>query len=106
MGLYTEQYHCPFEPEKLDMLIIPELGKAVMNTKPPEHRDPTIWPEAGMIEEIDLNRCIKRFCLDDYEEERRDAESRFRQLLNKGLEYISRARRLNMGKRKSFMARP
>ncbi|NLA83941.1 MAG: hypothetical protein GX854_05310 [Clostridiales bacterium] len=101
MGLYTEQYHCPFEPEKLDMLIIPELGKAVMNTNPPEHRDPAIWPEAGMIEEIDLNRCIKRFCLDDYEEERRDAESRFRQLLNKGLEYISRAR-AEHGKKEKF----
>ena len=36
MGLYTEQYHCPLNG-KMDMLIIPELGKAVMNTNPPEH---------------------------------------------------------------------
>jgi GTPase SAR1 family protein len=101
MGLYTEQYHCPFEPDKLDMLIIPAARKVVMNRTQPEHRNPADMEGVEQIEEIDLNICIKQDVLDMYEEERADAKKRYSDLLEKGLSHILKAKAAH-GEKENF----
>lgn len=102
MGLYTEQYHCPYEPDKLDMLIIPEIGKAVMNSTQPEHSDPEAMEDITQVEEIDLTICINQDILDMYEEERADAEKRSSVLLTKSIEHLAKAKAIHKEKEKFY----
>ena len=60
MGLYTEQYHCPYEPDKLDMLIIPAVRTVVTNSSQPYHLDPEGLEEKPSVETVDLDICIKK----------------------------------------------
>ena len=105
MGLYTEQYHCPFEPDKLDMLIIPAAQKVVMNSMQPDHSDPKDIEGIsyiGQVEEIDLGICIKLDVLAKYEEDRADAEKRSRDLLEKGISHIAKAKAAHGEKEKFY----
>ena len=91
MGLYTEQYHCPYEPDKPDMLIIPAINTAVLNNSPPYHFDPGNLEEIKPVEEIDLDICIRKEFLEEYEPERMDAEARSAALLQKAVDHLARA---------------
>ncbi|MDD2503465.1 MAG: PRK06851 family protein [Clostridia bacterium] len=104
MGLYTEQYHCPFEPDRLDMLIITAARIAVMNSTQPEHSTPKAMEgisNISQVEEIDLGICIKQDILAMYKEERADAEKRYRDLLEKGISHIAEAKAAH-GEREKF----
>ncbi len=105
MGLYTEQYHCPFEPDKLDMLIIPAARVVIMNSTQPDHSDPKSMEGIShvyKVEEIDLGICIKLDVLAMYEEERADAEKRYRDLLAKGISHIAKAKAAHGEKEKFY----
>ncbi|HHY83054.1 MAG TPA: hypothetical protein GX505_10325 [Clostridiales bacterium] len=101
-GLYTEQFHCPFEPEKLDMLIIPTFRTVVMNSSQPYHFDPGKLEGLNQIDEVDLDICIHKDSLNEYEEERADAEKRCHELLEKGIEYLAKAKAAHGAKEKYY----
>jgi hypothetical protein len=90
-GLYTEQFHCPYEPDELDLLIIPSINTAVMNTSQPYHYD-LDGQEIKPAEEIDLDICLNKNALMEYEPERMDAELRSRDLLEKAIAHLTRAK--------------
>jgi len=92
MGLFTEQFHCPYEPEKLDMLIIPSINTVVMNNTQPHHFDLARLEHIKPLEEIDLDITIRKERLEEYEPERLDAELRSSDLLEKGIAHLTRAK--------------
>jgi GTPase SAR1 family protein len=101
VGLYTEQYHCPVEPDKLDMLIIPAEKIAVVNISPPYHFDPGNIDGMNIVDEIDLNLCIEKDVLDEYEEERQQAEQRFYELLDLAIGHLAKAKKVH-GEREKY----
>ena len=104
IGLYTEQYHCPFEPDKLDLLIIPAAAIAVINSTGPDHFEPESLNDPAHLEEIDLGLCIRQELLSDYEEEWMEAEKRWRGLLDKGLTNVAKAKAVH-GENEKFFVR-
>lgn len=103
IGLNTEQYHCPIEPDKLDMLIIPVIRIAVVNYSPPYHFDPKNLEGVTVTGEIDLNICIQKDILSEYEEERQDAELRFHELLEKAIFHLAKAKEAQSEREKYYV---
>lgn len=95
MGLFTEQFHCPYEPDKLDMLIIPAINTIVMNSTQPHHFDTARLEYIKPIEEVDLDIIIRRDLLKEYEPERLDAQLRSYDLLEKGIAHLARAKSIH-----------
>jgi hypothetical protein len=91
-GLYTEQFHCPYEPDKLDLLIIPAINTALMNTSQPYHFNLGRLDGIKPADEIDLDICIRKDAMAEYEPERLDAELRSRDLLEKAIAHLTRAK--------------
>ena len=92
LGLYTEQFHCPYEPDKVDMVIIPAINTVVLNTTQPYHFDVKGLEEISVIDNIDLNICIRQKVLDEYEPEIVDAKARFHSLLDKAINHLTQAK--------------
>lgn len=91
LGLDTEQFHCPIEPEFLDMVIIPGLNTAVMNVTEPYHFK--VDQLKGLeVKVIDFNSCIRKEILEDYSSEICDAKGRFHSLLKKSIEHLSQVK--------------
>ncbi|HZK35260.1 MAG TPA: PRK06851 family protein [Bacillota bacterium] len=90
-GFYTLRLHCPYEPEKLDMLLIPSIGTAVLNSSQPHHLDIKKLNRVNIIEDIDLNTCIQKAELEPYGEEMQDARARYRSLIDKAVHALSKA---------------
>ena len=102
-GFYTEQFHCPFEPDKLDMMIIHDIKTVVINSTQPYHFDPFRMKELkNKIEEVDLDICISKEKLNEFEQERADAEKRCHELLNKGIEYLAKAKAVHGEKERYY----
>ncbi|MGI6705240.1 MAG: PRK06851 family protein [Clostridia bacterium] len=95
LGIDTEQFHCPFNPEKLDLLLLPSLKVAVVNTTQPAHRD------VGKIEglqikgEYNLSSFIRQDSLVWYMPEVRDAGDRYANLLDKAIAQLKKAKALH-----------
>ena len=92
LGLYTEQYHCPFEPDKIDMVIIPAAGTAVVNTTQPLHFDVHRLENVEIVEEIDLDLLKNPDVLEQYRDEIEDARTRFSSLLDKAIDHLAQAK--------------
>lgn len=91
-GLLTEQFHCPFEPEHLDMVIIPGINTVVLNTSAPLHYNLVKAEGLEIGRKINLNTCIKRELLDDYKPEFEDAKKRFYTLMAASIEHLANAK--------------
>lgn len=94
IGLYTERFHCPFEPDLLDMVIIPSINAAVVNTSPPFHFNihQTDDLKLRIEDEVDFSDCIRMDILEKYYEELADAEKRYVSLVYKAVAHIAKAR--------------
>ncbi|HOB19644.1 MAG TPA: hypothetical protein PKO35_02930, partial [Candidatus Atribacteria bacterium] len=90
-GFYTEQYHCPYEPDKLDMVIIPSIGTAVLNSSLPYHLDIKKLDQVRIIEEIDLNSCLRQQEIRQFDEELQDAKLRYNSLVAKAIRSLAKA---------------
>lgn len=91
-GLSTEQFHCPFEPESLDMVIIPEINTTVLNMSKPFHYNVTRIEGLRVEDRINLNVCIGKEMLKDYEPEMDEAKKRFYALMASAVEHLSKAK--------------
>jgi len=92
MGIYTEQFHCPFIPERVDLLIIPSIKVAVVNTSQPMHMDVTKVEGLHIVEEIDLSKLIRWEILAYYSNEAEDARNRYQSLVEKAVARIKKAK--------------
>lgn len=91
-GLYTEQFHCPFEPQYLDMVIIPRINTVVLNMSKPFHYNIPKIDGLRVEDRINLNICIQNEALKEYQPEIDDAKKRFYSLIASAVEHLSRAK--------------
>lgn len=91
-GLYVEQFHCPYEPDKVDMVIIPALNTIVTNTTQPFHPDVNKLEGAIIEDIIDLDLCISQEILGEYKAEIKDAKNRFNSLMDKVIDHLAKAK--------------
>jgi len=94
-GFFTEQFHCPFEPECLDMVIIHDIKSVIVNTSRPFHLDIASIENSAAVNKINLDACIKKDVLEEYKQEIGDAKERFYSLLSKAVSNISKAKSLH-----------
>ncbi|QGP90892.1 hypothetical protein MGLY_02050 [Neomoorella glycerini] len=91
-GLDTEVYHCPFDPNNIDMVIIPEIQVAAMNWQPPHDIDVQAIPGLQVAMAVDLNRFIDREHLSLYGNEIASAIVRYQAALDRAIAHIREAK--------------
>ncbi len=91
-GLDVEMYHCGFDPNSIDMVIVKEAGFAIFDsTLPHEH-----FPERENDEIIDMyERVIRAGTDEQYEQQIRDVSSRYRANMNEAISYLAQAKQMN-----------
>lgn len=94
-GLYTEQFHCPFEPEFIDMVIMPEINTAVLNMSKPFHYNVSKIDGLRVEDRVNLSICIQKNLLEEYEAEIEDAKKRFYSLIASAVEHLSQAKTIH-----------
>lgn len=95
LNLFTEQFHCPFEPDYINMVIIPQINAIVLNTSAPFGYSIDKYHGIVVTESINLDICIKGSILENYQSELEDARMRFYSLLDKAISHISQAKALH-----------
>lgn len=89
--LFTEIYHCPFNPDNYDLIIMPEIKVAVMNVEPPHTFDPS--PFSHLIAmSINLTEYIDKTKLATYTHEILSAKFRYQACLDRAVAYIRQAK--------------
>ncbi|MFZ5945933.1 MAG: PRK06851 family protein [Bacillota bacterium] len=91
MGINTEVYHCPLDPEKIDFLVIPKLKAAFINGTEPLKVDLGRFTTT----EIDFDQFLNADVLDKYEREIDYCKERFWEAYNRAIFYISEAKRVH-----------
>jgi hypothetical protein len=94
-GLYAEEFHCPFEPELLDMVIIPSINTAVLNTSMPFHYDVSKIEGLVIKGMVNFDTCIQEKILGQYTLELDDVKERFYSLVNKAVSHIRRSKSIH-----------
>ncbi len=92
-GLNTEQYYCPFDPTKLDCVIMPELNAAVINGAPPAKLALNSVSSLDRVRFFNLDHCTNKEILQRYVSELSEAEDRYEQALNRSVKYIAKAKK-------------
>lgn len=93
-GLDTEVYHCAFEPQRVDLVIIPEAKSAVLK----DAGEVGFKPETvkGLtINAVDLNGCLNQTKLEGSKDRLFSAGQRFASAFNRAIGYISEAKRVH-----------
>ncbi|OIQ60302.1 hypothetical protein MOTE_07030 [Moorella thermoacetica] len=93
-GLYTEVYHCPFNPRNIDLVILPEIKVAAMNVQPPHSYDPSSLPDLTAMK-LNLSSFIDRDKLAVYSHELSSAAYRYHACLDRAVAYIRQAKLTN-----------
>lgn len=98
-GLKVEKLHCPFDPEHLDGVLLPELSVAVINTSPPFHVDVDILKEVEKKEELNLI-----YHLNSIERQHiQDTYLRMKRLLEDASYYLRRAQQTHQALEKYYV---
>mgnify|MGYP000884157304 CR=1 FL=1 len=87
LGLSTEVFHCALEPAKIDHVVIPALGTAVINGSVPH----TYTPEKDDIV-ISTERFLNRHKLAAFKKETADAWQRYEDAFAAAITFIARAK--------------
>jgi GTPase SAR1 family protein len=90
-GHFVEEFHCPFDPTKLDLVIIPALQTAVVNNTHAASLDINTF-KSSIIKNFDLSTCLNDLHYEQYKGECSAAKKRFEDNLNGAVEYIRRAK--------------
>lgn len=90
-GIYTEVYHCGFDPNSLDMLIFPELSLAIFDsTAPHEH-----FPSRDGDEIIDVYPLAITPGTDErFEEELAPIKQRYASSMKQSITYLGEAKEI------------
>lgn len=91
-GFDVEIYHCGFDPNSLDMVILRELGMAIFDSTAPHEYFPT--QEGDEI--IDLYKVAILPGTDEiYSDQIKDISTRYRNKMNEGTTYLALAKQLH-----------
>ncbi|MFU0800898.1 MAG: hypothetical protein ACFWUE_09645 [Xylanivirga thermophila] len=88
-GFYMECFHSPFNPEHLDMLIIPQINKAIINNWGPFKYDNL---EDKTRYRIDVDVLLKSDVLKQYQDELKYVKQAFKDLIEQSIYYIGKAK--------------
>lgn len=83
----VEMYHCALNPNKVEHVLIPQLGVALTKSI-----EPHAYPAKGKDKVIDMNRCLDPGIIKKNEPLVRKAEEHFTALFNEAVEYIRLAK--------------
>ncbi len=87
-GLDVEFYHCALNPDKVEHVVIPEIGVALTKSI-----EPHTYRSAPEDVVIDMDRCLDRGVVARNREVMREHEVVFWDLFNRAVRYISLAKR-------------
>ncbi|HEX7065037.1 MAG TPA: PRK06851 family protein [Bacillales bacterium] len=89
LGLNVQYFRCAFDPESLDMVIIPSLETAILDGTAPH----VIEPDRPNDEVVDMfELCIDPKVEIDQVENLREAETPYKYLMNKGIKRLKEAK--------------
>lgn len=91
-GFSTEQFHCPIDVDELDLLIIPELNIGVVNIDQVLDSNSTFVDYSQIEMYINFDDCLNHEIVRDFAEDMKDAENRFRQLVERTINVIFKAK--------------
>lgn len=94
-GLDCEQFHCPFEPDQLDMIIMPAINAAVMNVSEPFGYKLSSDSESRIVQRVNFDECIISEDLKKHEEVLADARERVSLLVKKAVSRLSKAKTIH-----------
>lgn len=98
-GYDIEVYHCGFDPDSLDMLIIRELGLSVFDSTPPHE----YFPRRGGDKIIDVyNAAISPGTDEKYAGELKDISGRYKAKIDEGTACLAEAKKANDEMKKAF----
>ncbi|HEX3030854.1 MAG TPA: PRK06851 family protein [Bacillota bacterium] len=92
LGLFTQVFHRPLDPSKLDGVVIPDLQAAVINADLPFTFEPAKVAGLQVVLSCDLSDFLNPGVLQTYSEEIADATQRFRSAFNRATEYLRLAK--------------
>jgi hypothetical protein len=88
-GFDAEVYHCGFDPNSLDMVIVRELGFAIFDSTAPHE----YFPERDSDEVLDMYaRCIKPGTDEAYETELNDIRGRYAAKMKESIGHLATAK--------------
>lgn len=88
-GFDVEAFHCPFDPEKLEHLVIPQINLAVTTST-----EPHLW-EGKSDRVIDTSQAVSNQTVRLYEAPLERANATYRQLLDDAVSWLDEAKRLH-----------
>ncbi|HEX6923596.1 MAG TPA: PRK06851 family protein, partial [Bacillales bacterium] len=89
LGLNVQYFNCAFDPESLDMVIIPSLETAVLDGTAPHVIDPS-RPNDEVVDMFEL--CINTRVEVDQAEDLKEAETPYKYLMQKGTNRLMEAK--------------
>lgn len=90
-GHSVEIFHCAFDPDSVDMMIIPSMGVAVLDGSYPH----IIEPERPGDKVIDMLECVDTEEIDKQVEELDQIETRNKALIDEAIANIAKAKSLH-----------
>jgi len=91
-GLDVEVYHCGFDPNSLDMILLPEIDKVIFDSTAPHE----YYPDRKEDIIVDMyEQLIVPGTDEEYEEQISDIKVRYKDTVNAGIEYLRKAKNLH-----------
>ncbi|RSL30277.1 hypothetical protein D7Z54_26535 [Salibacterium salarium] len=91
LGLDVEMYHCGFDPESLDMVVVRELGFCVFDSTDPHE----YFPEQDGDEIIDIyKKTVKAGTDEKYAKEIQELTHSYKSYMKQGVSFLREAKRL------------
>lgn len=91
-GLDVEVYHCGFDPNSLDMILLPELSTVIFDSTAPHEYFPTREDDVvvDMYKELIIEGTDEKYAV-----ELTDIQARYRACIQEGVSYLKKAKDLH-----------
>ena len=90
-GLDVNYFHCSFDPDSIDMIVIPKLKLSLVDGTPPH----IVNPNRTGDEVVDMLECINQQQVRAQQEQIKITKSRYQSLMNRALQEIQQAKNLH-----------
>lgn len=92
LKLEVEVYHCSFDPDSLDMIMLPQLSICIFDSTAPHEYEPS--KESDRV--IDMYQKAIRFGTDEENELKlASIKERYKTFMNQGIRYLQKAKQLH-----------
>lgn len=91
-GLDVEVYHCGFDPNSLDMILLPEIDTVIFDSTAPHEYFP--YRDDDVVVDM-YKELIKPDTDEIYEEQLKDIKERYQACIQEGVSYLKKAKELH-----------